>query len=117
MPRSFNLSGIQWKDPRIVLRGVLGVLLIANLVAAVIAFKPFGGSADDLRRERASLQQQLSQLQAQVAKSKKLVEKVQTARSAGEDFMSQYITDYRVVTSTLQGELVSMAEGSGVVLQ
>jgi len=117
MPRSFNLSQIQLKDPRVILRGILGVLLAANLAAAVVAFKPFGGSADDLRRERASLQQQLTQLQAQVGKSKKLVEKVQTARNAGEEFMQEYITDYRVVTSTLQGELVNMAENSGVTLQ
>ena len=37
MPRSFNLAAIQWKDPRVVMRAILGVLLIANLVMAVIA--------------------------------------------------------------------------------
>ena len=37
------------------MRAVLGVLLLANLVAAVIAFKPFGGGADDLRRDRNAL--------------------------------------------------------------
>jgi type IV pilus assembly protein PilO len=59
----------------------------------------------------------LTSLRAQVAKSQKLVEKVQTARVAGEEFMHEYITDYRVVTSTMQGELVNMAESSGVILQ
>src|SRR5438094_604725 len=105
MPRSFNLARIQWKDPRFVLRGVLGVLLAANLAAAVIAFKPFGGSADDLRRERGSLQQQLTSLKAQVDKSRKLVDKVQAARIADDEFMQKYITDRQVVTSTIQGEL------------
>jgi type IV pilus assembly protein PilO len=117
MPRNFNLSNIQWKDPRIVLRVILGVLLAANLAAAVIAFKPFGGSADDLRRERAQLQQQLTALRTQVDKSKKLVEKVEAARIADEDFMQKYVTDRQVVTSTIQGELVNIAENSGVVLQ
>jgi type IV pilus assembly protein PilO len=117
MPRSFDLSRIHWKDPRVVLRAILGVLLAANLAAAVVAFKPFGGSADDLRRERASLQQQLTSLQAQVAKSKKLVEKVETARLASDDFMEKYVTDRQVVSSTIQGELVHIAEGSGVILQ
>jgi type IV pilus assembly protein PilO len=117
MPRNFSLPRIQWKDPRIVLRVILGVLLAANLAAAVIAFKPFGGSADDLRRERATLQQQLTMLKAQVSKNQKLVEKVQAARLADDEFMQKYITDFRVVTSTIQGELVSMAESSGVVLQ
>ena len=36
------------------MRAILGVLLLANLVAAVIVFKPFGGSADDLRRGSSS---------------------------------------------------------------
>jgi len=112
-----NLASIQWKDPRVVMRGILGVLLAANLAAAVIAFKPFGGSADDLRRERASLQQQLTQLQKQVAQKKQLVAKVQTGRSEGDDFLEKYVTDRHVVTSTIQGELVAIAEASGVVFQ
>jgi type IV pilus assembly protein PilO len=117
MPRNFNLSSIQWKDPRVVLRAILGVLLALNLAAAVFAFKPFGGSADDLRRERAQLQQQLTALQKQVDKSKKLVEKVEGARIADDEFMQQYVTDRQVVTSTIQGELVNMAEAAGVILQ
>ena len=47
--------------PRVAMRFILGVLLLANLVAAVIAFKPFGGGADDLRRDRNVLQQQLTE--------------------------------------------------------
>ena len=58
-------------------RAVLGVLLLANLVTAVIAFKPFGGGADDLRRDRDVLRGQLAQLKIQVAKSRKLVEKIE----------------------------------------
>jgi Tfp pilus assembly protein PilO len=117
MLRSFNLSAIPWKDPRIVTRAILGMLLAANLVMAVIAFKPFGGSADDLRRERFQQQQQLTSLQAQVVKSKKLVEKVQAARIAGDEFLHQFVTDKHVVASTIQGELISIAENSGVALQ
>jgi hypothetical protein len=60
MPRSFNLAGmslegISVKDPRIVMRVVAGLLLAANLTAAVMAFHPFGGGADDLRRQQESL--------------------------------------------------------------
>jgi type IV pilus assembly protein PilO len=117
MPRSFNLPQIHWKDPRVVMRAILGVLLAANLAAAIVAFKPFGGSADDLRRERAQLQQQLTALQKQVASSKQLVAKVETARTAADEFMEEYITDKQVVSSTIQGELVNIAESSGVVWQ
>ena len=99
------------------MRMIIGVLLAANLAGAVIAFKPFGGGADDLRRERASLQQQLAALQSQVARNKQLVSKVETARVAGDDFLEKYVTDRHIMSSTLQGELVSIAETSGVVLQ
>ena len=117
MLRNFSLSALKWKDPRVAMRAVLGVFLLANLVTAVIAFKPFGGGADDLRRDRNVLQQQLAQLQKQVAKNKKLVEKVETARSQGDQFLNKYFTDRRVVTSTIQGELVQIAKDAGITYQ
>jgi Tfp pilus assembly protein PilO len=110
-----DLSTIQWKDPRVVMRAILGILLAANLAMAIVAFKPFGGSADDLRRQSASLHQQLTSLKQQVAKSKKLVEKVQAARVEGDDFLEKYVTDKHVMSSTIQGELVNIAENSGIV--
>jgi Tfp pilus assembly protein PilO len=119
MPRNFNLNlgGLKWKDPRVAMRAVLGILLLANLVAAVIAFKPFGGSADDLRRERNSLQQQLAQLQKTVSDSKQQVEKVKIARAQGDEFLARYFADRRIVTSTIQGELVEIAKQAGVIYQ
>jgi len=50
MSRNFNLKAIHWNEPRVALRAILGFLLVANLATAVVAFKPFGGSAEDLRR-------------------------------------------------------------------
>jgi len=117
MPRSFDLSSLKWKDPRVAMRVVLGILLLSNLVAAVDAFKPFGGGADDLRRERNALQQQLAQLQKQVDKNRKLVEKVETARSQGDQFLAKHFTERRVVTSTIQGELVQIAKDAGITYQ
>jgi type IV pilus assembly protein PilO len=116
MPRSFNIAGVKWNDPRVAVRAILGVLLAANLAAAVIAFKPFGGGADDLRRERQQLQQQLAQLQAQVKHSRNIAAKVQTARNEGDKFLDAYVTDRRVVTSTIDGELFRMAKEAGVGL-
>jgi Tfp pilus assembly protein PilO len=120
MLRNFNFAGrLKWKgiavkDPRVAMRAILGVLLLANLVTAVIAFKPFGGSADDLRREQASLQSQLTKMKAQVASSKRLVDKVETARREGDQFLAKFMTDRNVMASTIQEELVRMATAAGV---
>ncbi|HXA50507.1 MAG TPA: hypothetical protein VNV86_09405 [Candidatus Acidoferrum sp.] len=116
MPRSFDISTVKWRDPRVAVRAVLGVLLAANLAAAVIAFKPFGGGADDLRRDRQQLQQQLAQLQAQVKHGRNIAAKVQIARTEGDKFLDVYVTDRRVVTSTLDSELFHMAKEAGVGL-
>jgi Tfp pilus assembly protein PilO len=117
MPRNFNLSTLKWKDPRVAMRAILGVLLLANLVTAVIALKPFGGGADDLRRDRNILRQQLAQLKVQVAKKKILVDKLETARSQGDQFLAKNFTQRRVVTSTIQGELVQIAKDAGITYQ
>jgi Tfp pilus assembly protein PilO len=120
MPRNFNfsanLSGLKWRDPRVGMRALIGLLLAANLVAAVFAFKPFGGGADDLRRERQQLMQQLAQLTAQANRAKGIAAKVQTARTEGDKFLDSYVTDRRVVTSTIQSDLMQMAKDAGITL-
>src|SRR5277367_4747214 len=112
MTKTFNLTA--WKEPRIVLRALMGTLLAANLVAAVIAFKPFGGSADDLQREEAALSQQLTGLRDNAAKSKQLVAKLQNGRLDTDQFMAKYITDEHVGASTLLDELSRIATEAGV---
>jgi len=72
MPRNFNFEwkGVTAKDPRVVMRAIIGLLLAANLVAAVIAFKPFGGSAEDLRRQTEMQRSQLARAQANLANTR-----------------------------------------------
>jgi len=116
MPKSF--SGVKspvaaLRDPRVVMRAIIGLLLLANLVAAVFAFKPFGGSADDLRLEEAQLRSQLNALTNRVGKTKVLVSKVETARKEGDAFLERYVTERRVLTSTIQEELNRMAKEAG----
>jgi len=117
MLRNFNfgaiLRGGSIRDPRVAVRAGVGLLLVGNLVMAVIAFKPFGGSADDLRREEATLRRQLAALQARVASSKRLVSKVETARKEGDQFLTRYVTERRVLTSTVQEELNRIAKEAG----
>ena len=111
MPRSFKAAR---RDPRVLVRVALGALLAANLVAAVFAFKPFGGSADDLRRSRAELQSQLARVQAQLAETKKLASKVEMARSEGDQFLNRYVTDRRTTYSKIFEELDKAAQQAGI---
>src|ERR1044072_8170362 len=108
-----KLTSSTVRDPRVVMRAVIGVLLLANLVMAGMVLKPFGGSADDLRREEAALRGQLGILQRRVTNGKRLVSKVETARKEGDQFLSKYVTERRVLTSTVQQEFNRMAKEAG----
>jgi Tfp pilus assembly protein PilO len=122
MPRSFRLTiprsfSSLIKDPRVVMRAIIGALLAANLVAAVMAFKPFGGSADDLQRERSDASRRLAQLQARLASTHRLVAKVQQARQEGDNFLTSYFSDRRSTYSTIIEELEKAAQASGIKLR
>jgi type IV pilus assembly protein PilO len=119
MARSFNLgniklTGVSIKDPRVAMRAVIGVLLVANVAAAVIAFKPFGGSAADLRLEQSALSSQFTELQKRSAAAKRLVDKVEMARREGDDFLEKYAVDRRTMSSAIAEELYRMAKEAGV---
>jgi len=111
-----NFSWAKLREPRVAMRAVIGVLLAANLAAAVAAFKPFGGSADDLRKQESELQDRLAAAQARLTISKKLVDKVQRAGHDGDAFLKRYMADRRVVSSTIDEELNRMAGAAGVQL-
>src|SRR5690242_9445796 len=111
MPRNFKAA---LRDPRVLVRALLAVLLAANLGAAVMAFKPFGGSADDLRRERGELQARLAQLQTHLAQTRKLASKVQSARVEGDNFLDRYVTDRRTMSSTIFEEMDRTAQQAGI---
>jgi len=101
-------------EPRVLLRALIGALLAANLAALVMLVKPFGGSAEDLRRQQQSLQQQLSQSQARLVNARRLADKVETARREGDQFLSQYVAGRRTAMSTIAGELNRTAREAGI---
>jgi len=109
-----RLQGVSLRDPRIVMRALMGLLLAGNLAMAVIAFKPFGGSADDLRKDQARLSAQLRQLQANLEKSKQHVEKIEIARTEGDDFMAKYIMEKRAAAAILVEEMNKAATDAGI---
>jgi type IV pilus assembly protein PilO len=122
MSKSFSVSprllaggsGRKIKDPRVLVRAALGVLVLANIAAALVAFKPWGGSAEDLARERADRQQQLSALQGRLEKTKALVAKAERARKEGDGFLAEYTTDRRTTFSTIFAELERVAQEAGI---
>src|SRR6266542_5067749 len=101
--RKLNLASM--KDPRVSVRAGLGTLLFLNIVAALVLFKPWGGSADDLERQLAAKRNQLPQQQAALARTKALVRKVEQARVEGEQFMNKYMLTGRTAYSSIVGEL------------
>ena len=118
MPKNFSLGGMKLvasvRDPRVVMRVIIGLLLAANLAAAVVAFKPFGGSADDLRRERQRLASQLTKLQERIKSSQELVDKVQTAHTQGDQFLDKYFMDVQTVSTSILVELSQTATEAGI---
>lgn len=108
-----NLDRLR-KDPRMAARVVVGVLLAANLAAAVAALRPWGGSAEDLRREEASLRARLSQAEARLERTRALVAKVEQARAEGDGFLARYVTDARSTASVLIAELNRTAKEAGI---
>jgi len=115
MVKSFSLPGkLKLKDPRVAVRLVLGVLVLANLAAALIVFRPWGGSAEDLARQQQQLRTQLTGAEQRLEKSKALVAKVEQARKEGDQFQDKYITDRRTTMSTIGEELNLIAQQAGV---
>jgi Tfp pilus assembly protein PilO len=106
----------QLKQPRMLLRGAIAVLLAANLAMAIVAFKPFGGSANDLRRQEAALRSQLAAARARIAIGKRLTDKVETARSQGDNFLAKYMVDRRNASSAVYEELTRMGTEAGIQL-
>lgn len=96
------------------MRALVGILLLANLVAAVIAFKPFGGSADDLRQDQGRLSAQLRQLQATLEKSRQHVGKIEIARTQGDEFLAKYIMEKRDASAITVGEMIKVAADAGI---
>lgn len=115
MPRSFNLPfTLNVKDPRVLMRGIIGLLLVANLAAAIVAFKPFGGSAEDLRREQEALRAQLTRTRQQLDASRSLVGKVEKARAEGDLFLEKYFTDSEATSALILTELDAASKQAGI---
>jgi type IV pilus assembly protein PilO len=117
MPRSFELprvKGVSLLDPRVALRVILGALALANVVAALIVFKPWGGSPADLEAQRAQLERQMLDMRQRLERTRQVVQKVQQARSEGDRFLADYMMDRQSTFSTIVSELDRVAKEAGI---
>ena len=112
MNRNFDWAKL--KQPQIAMRVLIGTLLAANLAMAVVAFKPFGGSADDLRRQADKAREALAAAKARVAIDQRLVARVENARKDGDAFFARYVVERGSASSAVYEELMHIVAESGV---
>lgn len=102
------------RDPRLTGRIVVGVLLAANLVAGLLAFRPWTETPLELEQQILDLRKQSAQKRTDIERLKLLVAKSEKARVEGDKFLSQFFLGRRTAASTLISELNNMAKASGI---
>jgi Tfp pilus assembly protein PilO len=113
MPKNFSRNS-NWRDPRTLIRVLVGLLAAANLVAAVFIIFPPGGSADSLERQLATLQSQVTSQRAQLVRTREHAAAVEKGRAEGDEFLGDYFLARRTAYSTLLSELVEAADQSKI---
>lgn len=105
------------KDPRILMRVVLGVLLAANIGAALALFQPWGATPEEMEQQLGVLRSDLAQKQQAVARLRTLVDKSRQAREEGDAFMKEYFMSRQAASSTIISALKESAAKAGVKQQ
>ncbi len=114
MLRNLNLASVDWRNPAVYMRAVLGVLLAGNLVALYFLSYPPGGSLEEVENRLVTLRQRgMTQTRA-LTEMRALSGKVEVSRKAGEEFFGQYFLDRRKTASTIVSELSQMARQAGI---
>ena len=111
---SFRLPPGAARDPRFIARAGIGVLLLANLIAAYAVFQPLGGSAEELDEQVVALRLQIQQRQASLQRMRTLVAKIEQARQSGDEFLGTYFMDRQTMSSTIVQELSGAAKEAGM---
>ncbi len=109
-----RFSGRFGKDPRVLVRAALGLLLAANLAAAVFVFRPWGGSPEELQRRLSQLRADVRQRAETVQRLSTLVETVEKTHNEADGFMGKYFLDTRTAYSTVLTELGDLAREAGI---
>jgi len=115
LPRKLNLpSPGSLTDPRFLVRVLLGILFVANLVAAAMAYHVFDASPEALNQQLAAAIAQRQAWQLQLNRTRTLAGSVDRGKQEGEKFLSTYMTSRRHTYSTIIGELTETAKTAGM---
>ena len=111
------LKGLNLRDPRVLMRLILGVLLLGNLIAFYFVLYPLGGSPEELEQRLQTLGDQATAQRKSLDRLRVLTAKVQSARDQAGSFELTNFTDRRVVYSTLVNEITQAADSAGIKLK
>ena len=120
MPRNFNLKGMfpatpaAWKEPQVLVRIGLGLLLVANLVAASIAFNLFGASPQALNLSLGAANARLQADQVRLTRSRLLAANIGKGKGESDTFLATYFTNRRTTFSTILTEVNDVAKSAGL---
>ena len=122
MPRSFNFRailpvGAAWKEPQVLVRIALGILLAANLVAAGFALNVFGSSPEVLDQALVAAEARLQADQARLTRSRVLTSNIGRGKSESDTFLANYFTNRRNTYSTIISEITETAKTAGMKTQ
>lgn len=107
-------DGSQFRDPKFVIRVILGILIAANLVAGGIYLFPPGGSPEDMERQLTSLRAQIAQSKIQLAQTREYASKVEKGRAEGDKFLTDYFLDRRNASTALETALVEASDAAKI---
>jgi len=109
-----TIPQINFREPKVLVRAGLGVLLFANLVAATFAFHLFGDSPAALDADLTSARAGFRAAQGRLKTSRALIENMQISREQGDKFLKDYMTSRRITFSTIGTEINKVAETAGM---
>lgn len=120
MPRKFKVTspawagGGAWKEPKTRIRAGLGILLLANMIAAAFAFHLVGSSPAEMDQELAAARTRLQAEQMRLQRTRNLAGNVDHGREQAGRFVASYMTDRRSTYSTVIGAINQMATAAGM---
>jgi Tfp pilus assembly protein PilO len=109
--------GAAWKEPKVLVRIALGLLLAANLVAAGYALNVFGSSPEVLNQALVTAEARLQADQARLMRSRVLTSNIGRGKSESDTFLATYFTNRRNTYSTIISEITETAKSAGMKTQ